>query len=330
MSRPHVFILGNPRTGTQLTMDIIGRHRETDYHIADEIQFFGHSTIGRILLRRPGVIHVMRGIGPMSNDDNIRKLVETLYSGRINGVHWQLLSLGRKAVPAEKLIQALLKCDRSDRAIYETMISTQEREHSGYGDKSGPSVYHVDKLMKWFPDAKIIQTFRDPGALLASQHKKLLRPNLEEIEESRIAGDSVRRFFLEIKKRLKSIVLTGYVTFFWLWGARLYIRNSARYGDNHYLLVRFEDLIGKPRETIEKICTFLEWEFDPAMMNPQRRDSSYTTEGGTIKPGTPRGEGFDERVLERWKTYLTPWMRGWLSIWEKLFAGKYLKHFGYK
>ncbi len=155
-------------------MNIINNNALTNYHVANEVQFFGHSRLGRVLQRRRGIMPIIERERSGSGRINWERAVDRLYSGEAKGVHWNGLSGGWLNIPKSKLLQSLSQTDESPRSIYEAILATQEKEYSGYGDKSGPNLYFVDELLSWFPDGKVIQIIRDPRAILTSQHKRLL------------------------------------------------------------------------------------------------------------------------------------------------------------
>lgn len=40
---------------------------------------------------------------------------------------------------------------------------------------------------------------------------------------------------------------------------------------DHYLEIRYEDLVGDTEAALRRVCEFVELEFDPAMVNPPAR-----------------------------------------------------------
>jgi hypothetical protein len=184
-----------------------------------------------------------------------------------------------------------------------------------FGDKTGPHLYHVPTLLEWFPNAKVVHTFRDPRAVLASEHKKLLRKPGRLIDEAEKASKYVTAFRLRLSRAILSWIVILYITVAWSYAAILHFRYKKRYPRNYYLS-RFEDLVSKPEESVIHLCQFLEIDFHPSMLEPPKIDSSYTKIGGS---------GFDTQTLNRWQTYLKPWMNTWLLIWCR----RYLRDFGY-
>jgi hypothetical protein len=173
------------------------------------------------------------------------------------------------------------------------------------GDKTPGHLYHVPQLMEWFPEAKIVHTFRDPRAILASEWKKRAR-----YQSDRPIG--------MISRHIHTFVVVLHVTISWLYAVRLHEKYRAKYPRN-YCLVKFEDVVSAPEKTIRTVCEFLGIEFHPDMLDPRQFDSSFAIGSGQ------RATGFDTDALSRWEYHLSPWMKRWLAV----VGGKHLKSFGY-
>ncbi len=76
-----IFIVGLPRTGSKLLMNIINNNTLADYHVANEVQFFGHSFLGRILQGRRGIMAIVDSEKDKSGRIHWERAVDRLYSG---------------------------------------------------------------------------------------------------------------------------------------------------------------------------------------------------------------------------------------------------------
>ena len=300
----YVFIVGLPRTGTKLTVNVLENCQEKSCYITPE-NFF----LGRVL--RPGIRHKMRKIGDMSIDTNVRQFIDHMYAGKFFGVYWWQLVDGKLGIDKETMLQRMLHSDRSDKAIYTILLQAYARTADDLilGDKSGPNLYRVPTLLEWFPDAKIIHTFRDPRAILASEFKK--RHRLLQTAKNRNPSP----FLVKLSSPFLSLVIVLYITIAWLYAARLHQKYKKLYPDNYYLS-KYEDLVTEPEKNVKELCEFLDIECHSDMLSPSQIDSSYAHN---------RGTGFDKQALTRWKNHLQPWMNTWLLFWGK----KYLREFGY-
>ena len=103
-------------------------------------------------------------------------------------------------------------------------------------EKTPANRNHIPAILTRFPCAKILVTMRDPRAILAAQIA---------LEKTRKTG----RFS------------TYYVIAHWRVAARLAKR--VRDGDSPGLVVPYEQLVCEPASMMEKVCAYLEINFDP-------------------------------------------------------------------
>lgn len=314
-----IFIVGLPRTGSKLLMNIVNGNTAADYHIANEVQFFGHSFLGRVLQGRRGVMSIVESEINGAGEICWERVTDRLYSGEAKGVHWNGLTAGWLNIPKSRLLHSLSQSDNTPKSIYETILATQEAQHRGYGDKSGPNLYFIDELLRWFPDGKVLHIIRDPRAILTSQHKRLLAM----IEDKGKRGGIVTR----LKKLCYSPIIVLYILTYWGYAARVDKRFSRSHPEN-YLGVQFEKLVMKPEETTRKICQFLSIPWDAAMISPAKRDSSYI-DPSDVRKVMDRGRGMDQEAMDRWRQHIRPWMSMAVRAYGSLFYPRALKRFGY-
>lgn len=304
MTNRHIFIVGLPRTGTKLMKNVICANPDLLCRLTPETWYLGD-------LFRSGLAKSLRGLGDMRDDRNIGRLVHLMYSGQVRGTYWNVLGSEYLDIPQHTMAQLLKASDRSDRAIYEVIMRAPVVASHGIaaacnavlGDKMPGNLYHVPQLFEWFPDARIIHTFRDPRAILVSEWRKLSDRKTEGLK-------------YVLAKPLKSIAVVLYVTITWLYAVRLHRLYSLQYPER-YRLIRYEDLVMEPEKTVREICAFLDFKFQVAMLQPAKFGSSFTDNGG---------RGFNHESIERWRQYLPPWMRRWLN----LATGSRLAQFGYE
>jgi hypothetical protein len=295
----YLFIVGLPRTGTKLIENVL--RKSPDIHYAS---CGGTFFMGRFL--NPGVRHAIRKMGNMHMDANVEQLVDRMYAGDFGGGFWQRLATGYYSLEREALLAQLLGCDRSPKGIYTVILQchTEIRANTIVGDKTPAHLYHVPELLSWFPQAKVVHTFRDPRAILTSEWLK------------RTSSDPALFYPIGPAHPLYTWMIVLHVTVTWLYAVRLHRRYVQRFPHN-YQLIRFEDLVGRPEESVSALCRFLDVEFHSQMLTPCRTDSSYSSACGT---------GFDTQALTRWKGQLRPWMRRWVEFW----AAKPMRNFGYR
>lgn len=294
----YIFVVGLPRTGTKLIMNVLAGSSRKIY-ISPETHFVGH-------LIRPGLRKKMRSIGDMAQDANVRKFVDLLYSDQVQDTYWKLLRNGHLGVDRESLLRDLLNSDRSDRGIFKALMQApaQASESEILGEKSPAHLYHVPTLLEWFPNSKVIHTFRDPRAVLVSELEKR-----GKAKPTTLSAKLAQPF-------LPSITLM-HMTVAWLYAVRLDAKYRKLYPKNYYLS-KFEVLVTDPAKSVGQLCTFLEIEFRPEMLAPPMVDSSF-------KNTQRAASGFDKQALNRWKDHIKPWMNTWFLFWGK----KPLREFGY-
>jgi len=314
-----IFIVGLPRTGSKLLMNIINNNTQANYHIANEMQFFGHSFLGRVLQGRRGIMPIVES----ERDENGRvcweRVVTRLYSGEAKGVHWNGLAAGWLSIPKSRLLENLSKTDGTPKAVYSAVLATQEKEYAGYGDKSGPNLYFINKLLKWYPDGKVLHIIRDPRAILTSQHRRLM-PVLDNR-----AGSS--KLITGLKKLFYSPIIVLYILTYWGYAIKIDNRLMKSHPQN-YQRVQFETLITEPEETTKSICGFLSIPWDRKMVEPPKRDSSFI-DPADVQKSVDRGTGMDRESAERWRNYIQPWMKLVLRLYGSLAYPQALERFGY-
>lgn len=121
-------------------------------------------------------------------------------------------------------------------SIYDAYLA-----HSGkrrWGCKSTFMVHHIARVLHSCPQAKFILLVRDPRDVAVSSRKSLFSP------------------------------FHPYFTA-WLWRQQqlegLHFHDTS--GAGTCLLVKYEDLIEKPETTVRHICTFIEEQYEPAMLH---------------------------------------------------------------
>lgn len=295
MTTEYVFIVGLPRTGTKLVMNILVRS-SCKIYISPETHF-----VGRLI--RPGLRKMM---GDMTQDANVRKFVDLLYSGQVQETYCKLLRSDQLGVDRALFLRNLLDSDRDDRDVFRVMMEApaQASESEILGEKSPAHLYHVPTLLRWFPNAKVVHTFRDPRAVLMSELQKRAKLG------PRTVGARFIRPFL-------SFTTLMHMTVAWLYAIRLDARYRKLYPANYYL-AKFEDLVSNPEPSVRRLCAFLDIEFRPEMLAPSMVDSSF-------KDGQRAGSGFDKQAIDRWKDHINPWMNTWFLLWGR----KSLREFGY-
>jgi hypothetical protein len=308
MDNQTLFMVGCARTGSTLLRQILNRSEHVC--IAPETHF----------LRRMSSIGMRKQIarfGDLSADANVVRLVDFMYSDQHTPTtgYWGWL---KRNVDQLSFTQRLLRSDRSDRAIFTVMLRLYALKQRGahddaliIGEKTPTHLYYVPTLFEWFPETKVIHTFRDPRGIFVS--------TLKRIQEGRWGLKAHYPAIPDwLNNPLNRPLATLFTTKTWFDAARLHSLYQRQYRDN-YLLVRFEDLIADPEMQIERICAFLRVPVEPRMLDEVVVvSSSYRAQ----RRG-PRG--FDPQAINRWQHHIDPLVRLWFSTLGR----RQLKDFGY-
>jgi hypothetical protein len=298
-----IFIVGVSRSGTTLMRRILDKHSRIG--IATENHYLGH------LLAWEGARHYFRRVGDLHDDAAVGDLVELIYSGELQrrsrlrelSPYWRWLT---DKVPREDIEAYLLASDRSERGIFEAFlrIYADRRGKAVIGEKTPAHLAYVETLLEWFPDGRVVHCMRDPRGIYVSE--------LRRRREHAVAFP-YRQLAL-VPPLLERFVLLQVV---WAWaGALNRHRALRRRYPERYGMVRFEDLVAEPTETLAELCTFLG-------VTPEQRmlEQKVTSKGARVG-----SVGFDSGASDRWREHIGA---GAKSTIEKL-LGRRLVEMGYE
>ena len=165
-------------------------------------------------------------------------------------------------------------------ASYGHLFAALHRHHAEgqgkprWGDKSLHTEYFAADVFREFPEARIIQLIRDPRDRHASISRRYDKNN-------------------------KGISAT---TGRWRASVRAAAANVADYGPK-YLVVRFEDLASDPVATLERTCSFIGEDYEPAML---AMDGAPEHEKGNSSFGDLQASAISTAPIGRFREALTP------------------------
>jgi hypothetical protein len=296
-----IFVVGVHRSGTTLMRSIL--NSSSMVAITNENHYFGH------LLAAEGVHATVSGFGDLHDDRVVDRVVAHVYD-RVAARRWfrepsrAWVWLSRN-VPREEFRERLLASDRSERSVFDTLLRlyAERRGKTVVGEKTPAHVRHGDTLLRWYPTGRIIHMLRDPRAIYVSDLRR----------RRQVPGSAPYRLLNRVPGGLATVLLVQ-TTVAWLDSvARL--RDNGRRHPGRYLVVRFEDLVTAPRETVERICAFVGVPFEEAML-----DRVVESHGQALG-----SRGFDAHAADRWRTQLSPLARRWFAAW----LGRRMRQFGY-
>jgi hypothetical protein len=298
-----IFIVGVSRSGTTLMRRILDKHSRIG--IATENHYLGH------LLAWEGARSYFRRVGDLHDDRAVRRLVDLIYSGELQrrsrlrelSPYWRWLT---ERVPQADIEAYLLASDRSERGVFEAFlrIYADRRGKAIMGEKTPAHLAYIDTLLEWFPDGRVIHCMRDPRAIYVSELRR----------RSEHAVGIPYRQLARVPALLERFVLLEVV---WAWASAVkHHRVLRRRYPDRYRLVRFEDLVAAPDETLAAVGGFLGVPVEPRML-----EQRVTSRGARV------GEaGYDADAAARWRSQIAPGAR---SAIEQL-LGRRLAEMGYR
>ena len=298
----YIFIVGTSRSGTTLMRYIL--NQSDQIAISRENHFLGH------LLSSEGMRHKFRKFGDLHDDANVRRLVDFLYSGyseksswlRRSSSHWRWIT---RQVDKEIFLQKILESDRSERAMFATMMDlfAERRGKAIKGEKTPAHFQYAELLLDWFPSAKIIHMMRDPrGNFISELHRR-----------QKEARSFPYRQLKRIPPLMKLFILVQ-TTLSWSASARSASTNMAKFR-GRYFVQRFEDLVRRPEEQIRALCVYLGVPFQEKMLEQEVVSMGFQE----------KQSGFDAGAADRWKKHIGPAARRWFRVCFR----RQLRSFGY-
>ena len=170
-------------------------------------------------------------------------------------------------------------------------------------EKTPSNIDVAAELLQLFPEARFVHLVRD-GRDVASSHGRIRQRMLEANAKARPSW--LREFEVPAVARIwKRNVLAG---------SRMEqaADDSIR---SRFLTVRFEELVRAPAVEIERICSFIGIEPEPAMLQPEQLDSALTGQDANIDGIWYTSEQFGQPLND---SSVGSWKR--MGMWDRLVA----------
>ena len=272
-----IFIVGAARSGTTLLQYMLRSHPDISLPTAEShffIPFYER----------------INEYGDLSSKENIRSLLEEIYSSRkhffdddVHGIKFNADSLteilyGRGCSTLPELVSGIFQ------------ENAKAEGKSRWGDKTPYYILHLDTLLEMFPNAQVIHLIRDGRDCALSMLN--------------------RKWDLQIF----NIYHAAYI-----WNR--YVTAGKDFGTKNpdqYFEIKYEDILNQPELSLEKLCDFLSIKFDQSVINFRKSDGSGRTPLLT-KP-------LQKSNQARWKSSMSEKQ---LEVFESL-AGPMLESCGYE
>lgn len=292
VARAHLFIVGSARTGSTLLRHVLNRAPEVC--LASETHYMAWA-------RRVGLERLLREVRDGGRRaDKLATLAAYFYRPEA----WIWL---RRNVDQDEFARGLAATDLSLRSAFELLMELYAQRRCGIapgegiiGEKTPDHLRHVPTLVEWFPDARIIHTFRDPRAIYASQ--------LRRTREGRWGLKArLPRLPSLLADPLLAPMEAVHTARAWRDAARLHEDYGGSLGAR-YRLVRFEDLVARPELEIRSICEFAGITYRPELVE------GIDVVGSSFHAVRHSSSGFDSTTVGRWRDELHPLARSWFSM----------------
>lgn len=261
-----IFIVGNSRSGTTMMGRMFARNSRV--HTFGELHFFEQMVDAATVLERP--------VWP---DTELITMLERLLTSSREGLFFPVMP-GLYTADAQTILSEAENLDPI--SAYAAFI-THETTAEGMTvpcEQTPRYLYQAEEILAAFPEARMICLVRDPRAVLLSQKNKWKRRKL---------GASSMPFFWALRAWVNYHPYT--MSMMWASASR---RAKKLEKHDRFTVVRFEDLIEEPAETMQQLSTFAGVSFEPEMLNVAQIGSSSGQDN-------PDQVGVDKSRLSTWQ-----------------------------
>ena len=273
-----IFIVGPPRSGTELVRAILNRH--SDIYISSETHYFDD-----LRPRLPA--------GRLSASD--REHAFRYFSGlRVNDYWLKEKSTETDMVVDDEFRMLAETRGESADAIFVAHCRTQEaaRGKTVWGEKTPRHLFRSKDILKAFPTAKILVMMRDPRGVIASYRDWNDRWFRRDLIEA-FSSEAIRP---ELVRARMSYSLT-IIALLWRSAGNTALRLNHDLGASRILVCKFEDLLADPEGILRVIVQWIGISQETCMLNVGVVNSSYVGYSA---------QGIDPTIADRWRKKLTP------------------------
>lgn len=242
-----IFICGHPKSGTSLLRALLDGHPQLVVYPEESVFFRRYlpkainlSIDKQLKLAEQYLIHIFtwnQDSPPASQIDFPDRDYSDISFAAVREEMRNILSAHPARNPGDVLSAAVLAFGQ---------VTTHLNDETKYWvEKSPYNEHYIEKIYDWWPQARCLHVVRDPRDNFLSYQRK--------------HPDWTAEFFT--KNWIKSTA-TG-------------LQNRERYGEDHYLVLRFEDLVQSPKDTLHHICDFLQLDYHPSLTKPTRAGKSW-------------------------------------------------------
>ena len=295
-----IFIVGPPRSGTELLRTILNRH--SSIHVSDETHYFDDL--------RPRLYRKGGSVGP----EALAAAADALRS-RLDRPYGLTGDPERSGLPRETLMAMAGRIGPGPDALFEAFCrhNAQHASRRIWGEKTPRHIFRIDDILSAFPQAKIICMVRDARGVIASYRDWQNR----WFDKSAISRDLLDDVLTEERRTRQSynLVILGLL---WRAGINAALSAEKRHGTDRLRIQRYESLLERPVHEVGDLCGWLSVGFEPGMLDVPMVNSSYTDFG--------RMQGITQAPAHRWREALS---RREVSV-ANVICGRLLQTMGYE
>jgi hypothetical protein len=162
-----------------------------------------------------------------------------------------------------------------------TSLYKQNDQCNLWVEKTTSSEIYAHKIFSWYPNAKFIHIIRDPRDNFAS-----LKSGFERRYKSRCK---------DVRYLMQSMLHRGHL------GMKLASSNREIYGRDRYMVLKYEDIVNNPKDTMQIVSDFIDIEYSDCLLTP-------TVLGSPWKGNNFDGidfQGVSNINVGRWKERIT-------------------------
>ena len=228
------------------------------------------------------------------NRINVERLLDEMHAR----LYWRY----RVEIDKDKILSAIDSNGYTYQVVYDAIMTffLEIMEKDIPGEDAADNWKSIPEFLSLFSDAKVIQVYRDPRAVVASW-KKSSRNNTDYMGVLFNCIDNMKSCSY-YKKYLSPDV---------------------------YYCIKYEDMLMSPERIVRELCDFIDEKFEPLMIQPEKWnelfDGVYMKRGWSSHVGEMK-EGFDLTRINAWNDSLDDWE---LCMCETI-ANDCMKELGYR
>jgi hypothetical protein len=224
-------------------------------HLATEIHYFSS-------LFHNGFLKNLGKAKRRSEPLPIETLIHCIQMRNHFGMYWHQ----NRHFPADGIRAYFRNKLLTERNIYKYLMELDFEENSKgkteiryIGEKTPLNIFHVRRLFRWFPDAKILYILRNPMDVLKSEVNKDHKPDYPVSKANPLYAYGLV-IFVFVEWLLASLIA-------------LYNSNSRKH---NFIIVAYEKLVSDCEESICKIASLLDIEYTEDLCKVRKAGSSFS------------------------------------------------------